>query len=62
MSAPDSFIRPLDEHNLRHLANVHPGDYVNPTPKERYHLVVIGAGTGGLVTAAAGVTSVNQHS
>ena len=56
MSAPDSFIRPLDEHNLRHLVNVHPGDYVNPTPKERYHLVVIGAGTGGLVTAAAGVS------
>lgn len=47
-------IRPLDEHNLRHLANVHPPDHVNPKPRDRYHLVVIGAGTGGLVTAAAG--------
>jgi pyruvate/2-oxoglutarate dehydrogenase complex dihydrolipoamide dehydrogenase (E3) component len=45
---------PLDEHNLRHLANVRPRDHVNPGPKERYHLVVIGAGTAGLVTAAAG--------
>jgi pyruvate/2-oxoglutarate dehydrogenase complex dihydrolipoamide dehydrogenase (E3) component len=35
------------------LAEVHPADWVNPRPKARYHLVVIGAGTGGLVTAAA---------
>jgi pyruvate/2-oxoglutarate dehydrogenase complex dihydrolipoamide dehydrogenase (E3) component len=56
MSNPEEMIRPLDEHNLRHLANVHPGDYTNPTPKDRYHLVVIGAGTGGLVTAAAGAS------
>ena len=49
-------IQPLDEHNLRHLANVHPSAYVNPTPKARYHLVVIGAGPGGLVAAAAGAT------
>jgi pyruvate/2-oxoglutarate dehydrogenase complex dihydrolipoamide dehydrogenase (E3) component len=34
------------------LANVHPTDWSNPEPRERYHLVVIGAGTGGLVTAA----------
>ncbi len=47
-------IQPLDEHNLRHLANVHPEGYVNPKPKDRYHLVVIGGGTGGLVSAAAG--------
>ncbi len=47
-------IRPLDEFNRRHLANVHPADHVNPTPRDRYHLVVIGAGPGGLVTAAAG--------
>jgi pyruvate/2-oxoglutarate dehydrogenase complex dihydrolipoamide dehydrogenase (E3) component len=45
---------PLDEHNRRHLANVHPEGYVNPPPRERYHLVVLGAGTGGLVTAAIG--------
>ena len=47
-------IQPLDEHNRRLLANVHPPGYVNPTPKDRYHLVVLGAGTGGLVTAAIG--------
>jgi pyruvate/2-oxoglutarate dehydrogenase complex dihydrolipoamide dehydrogenase (E3) component len=47
-------IRPLDEHNLRHLANVHPSAYVNPAPKDRYHMVVLGAGPGGLVAAAAG--------
>jgi len=47
-------LQPLDEHNLRHLANVHPDGYVNPEPRDRYHLVVIGAGPGGLVAAAAG--------
>jgi pyruvate/2-oxoglutarate dehydrogenase complex dihydrolipoamide dehydrogenase (E3) component len=47
-------IRPLDAHNLRHLANVHPASRANPVPGDRYHLVVIGAGPGGLVTAAAG--------
>jgi pyruvate/2-oxoglutarate dehydrogenase complex dihydrolipoamide dehydrogenase (E3) component len=46
-------LRPLDAHNLRHLAQVHPADHVNPTPRDRYHLVVLGAGTGGLVAAAA---------
>jgi len=43
---------PHDEHNLRLLSNVHPTDYVNPQPADRYHLVVIGAGTAGLVSAA----------
>ena len=47
-------IRPLDDHNRRHLANVHPPAHVNPKPRDRYHLVVIGAGPGGLVAAAAG--------
>ncbi len=45
-------ISPMDEHNARLLARVHPPDWVNPTPRSRYHLVVIGAGTGGLVAAA----------
>ena len=31
---------------------VHPPAWQNPEPKDRYHLVVIGAGTAGLVTAA----------
>ncbi|MDX2194245.1 MAG: mercuric reductase [Gemmatimonadales bacterium] len=34
------------------LAQVHPPGWTNPEPKPRYHLVVIGAGTGGLVSAA----------
>ncbi len=45
-------IEPRDEHNLRLIANVHPTDWVNPEPAERYHMVVIGAGTAGLVSAA----------
>ncbi len=36
----------------RLIANVHPADWVNPVPRARYDLVVVGAGTGGLVTAA----------
>ncbi len=44
---------PWDIHNQALIANVHPSDWVNPTPAKRYNLVVIGAGTAGLVTAAA---------
>jgi len=44
---------PLDEHERARLANVHPPDWVNPEPRPRYHLVVVGAGTAGLVSAAA---------
>ena len=43
---------PKDEHNRTLGANVHPPDWVNPTPTGRYNLVVIGAGTAGLVAAA----------
>jgi pyruvate/2-oxoglutarate dehydrogenase complex dihydrolipoamide dehydrogenase (E3) component len=46
-------IHPPDEYNQRLLENVHPSGWVNPEPKGRYHVVVIGAGTAGLVTAAA---------
>ncbi|MBI4227857.1 MAG: FAD-dependent oxidoreductase, partial [Candidatus Omnitrophica bacterium] len=42
----------MDESNRTLVANVHPSDWVNPTPSGRYHLVVVGAGTGGIVTAA----------
>ncbi len=45
-------LQPLDQHNQRLAANVHPPDWKNPTPEGRYNLVVIGAGTAGLVTAA----------
>ena len=44
-------ISPLDEYNQELLSNVHPSDWVNPTPADIYDLVVIGAGTAGLVTA-----------
>jgi pyruvate/2-oxoglutarate dehydrogenase complex dihydrolipoamide dehydrogenase (E3) component len=43
---------PLDEYNRRLVANVHPADWVNPIPQDSYDLVVIGAGTAGLVVAA----------
>ncbi len=45
-------LHPTDQHNLELEANVHPTDWSNPTPDRPYHLVVIGAGTAGLVTAA----------
>jgi pyruvate/2-oxoglutarate dehydrogenase complex dihydrolipoamide dehydrogenase (E3) component len=45
-------IFPLDGYNQALLANVHPPAWVNPKPTGRYNLVVIGAGTAGLVTAA----------
>jgi pyruvate/2-oxoglutarate dehydrogenase complex dihydrolipoamide dehydrogenase (E3) component len=50
-------LQPLDEHNQKLQANVHPLDYQNPEPAEKYNLVVIGAGAAGLVTSggAAGI-------
>jgi pyruvate/2-oxoglutarate dehydrogenase complex dihydrolipoamide dehydrogenase (E3) component len=44
-------VSPLDEHNARLLDNVHPKRWLDPEPKS-YNLVVIGAGAGGLVSAA----------
>jgi pyruvate/2-oxoglutarate dehydrogenase complex dihydrolipoamide dehydrogenase (E3) component len=49
---PQTLIEPADEHNTKLVDNVHPLDWVNPEPAGRYHLVVIGAGTAGLVSAA----------
>ena len=49
------------------LSNVRPSGYKNPTPRERYDLVVIGAGAGGLVSSAiaagigARVALVEEH-
>ena len=51
-AAPFPAVRPLDGHNQRLLDNAHPLDWQNPEPRDRYDLVVIGAGTGGLVSAA----------
>jgi pyruvate/2-oxoglutarate dehydrogenase complex dihydrolipoamide dehydrogenase (E3) component len=41
----------MDEFNQTLVNNVHPPDWKNPTPKDVYDLVVIGAGTAGLVAA-----------
>ena len=50
--ADASRLAPADEYDARLLANVHPEDWVNPEPAPRYNLLVIGAGTAGLVAAA----------
>ena len=43
---------PFGASNQELESQVHPLDWVNPSPTGRYNLVVIGAGTAGLVTAA----------
>ena len=50
-------VSPWDKFNQELVLQVHPPDWVNPTPAPRYNLVIIGAGTAGLVTAvgAAGL-------
>lgn len=40
-------------HDRRLIDHVQPGSWVNPQPARRYNLVVLGAGTAGLVCAAA---------
>ncbi len=45
-------LQPLDSYNQSLIARVHPPDWVNPIPQDHYDLVVIGAGTAGLVIAA----------
>ncbi|PIV33967.1 MAG: mercuric reductase [Lysobacterales bacterium CG02_land_8_20_14_3_00_62_12] len=44
---------PQDASESERLRNVHPLAWQNPTPHGRYHLLVIGAGTAGLVAAHA---------
>jgi pyruvate/2-oxoglutarate dehydrogenase complex dihydrolipoamide dehydrogenase (E3) component/uncharacterized membrane protein YdjX (TVP38/TMEM64 family) len=41
-----------DPYDQQLIANCHPRQWVNPIPSGKYNLVVIGAGTAGLVTAA----------
>src|SRR5712692_9818900 len=43
---------PNDGYNQTLMANTHPANWQNPSPPGRYNLVVIGAGTAGLVSAA----------
>lgn len=45
-------LSPADQYNQQLIQNVHPGDWANPEPASNYNLVVIGAGTAGLITAA----------
>src|SRR2546425_9575494 len=44
-------VLPDDEYNQKLVSNVRPPDWVNPDPSGTYNIVVIGAGTAGLVTA-----------
>ena len=45
-------VLPDDEHNRVLMSHAHPPGWVNPKPTGPYNLVVLGAGTAGLVTAA----------
>lgn len=47
----ENLMLPDDEHNRRLVAHVHPAGWVNPEPSGRYNMVIIGAGTAGLITA-----------
>ncbi len=45
---------PIGPHDRELLDHVRPDDWVPPEPADRYDLVVLGGGTGGLVSAAIG--------
>ena len=45
-------VAPMDAYNQQLIGYVHPNDWINPQPADLYDLVVIGAGTAGLVVAA----------
>jgi pyruvate/2-oxoglutarate dehydrogenase complex dihydrolipoamide dehydrogenase (E3) component len=49
---PETLVQPYDVHNKLLVNNVHPPDWANPEPAGRYNLVVLGAGTAGLISAA----------
>ncbi|MDG5815451.1 mercuric reductase [Chitinispirillales bacterium ANBcel5] len=48
---PEMMIQPMDQFNQVLFQNTHPARHQNPTPKPVYDLVVIGAGSSGLVTS-----------
>jgi pyruvate/2-oxoglutarate dehydrogenase complex dihydrolipoamide dehydrogenase (E3) component len=52
MASSSVTVLPQDEYNQQLVHNTHPADWENPEPQGRYNLVVLGAGTAGLVTAA----------
>ncbi len=45
-------VLPQDEYNQTLESRVHPPDWQNPEPAPRYNLVILGAGTAGLISAA----------
>ncbi|HKR79130.1 MAG TPA: FAD-dependent oxidoreductase, partial [Nitrospira sp.] len=45
---------PDDEYDRVLIENVHPSAWANPQPAGRYNIVVLGAGTAGLITAVIG--------
>jgi len=49
---PNPSVVPGDRHDATLLAHVAPADWKNPEPAGRYNLVVLGAGSAGLITAA----------
>jgi len=49
---PQGLILPDDEANRALVEKVHPAAWTEPSPGGRYNLVVVGAGTAGLVAAA----------
>ena len=49
---PETLVQPLDPANRELLSHVHPPEWRNPESRELYDLVVLGAGTAGLVSAA----------
>jgi len=59
-ASEDLKITPLDSYNASLLDQVHPRAYDNPQPQTIYNMVAIGAGAGGLVTAAASTRKVNS--
>ena len=52
MSSFSDVLDPTDPYDQQLLKHVRPPDWVNPKPNGPYNLVVLGAGTAGLVTAA----------
>jgi cation diffusion facilitator CzcD-associated flavoprotein CzcO len=63
MKAQDDtvLVAPQDTHNQKLVSNVHPADWRNPTPSGKYNLVVVGAGTAGLISAV-GAAAVDRKS
>jgi thioredoxin reductase len=51
LETPTPLLLPDDAYNRQLVENVHPSGWVNPTVSGKYNLVVLGAGTAGLVSA-----------